>query len=49
MSRRNISIPDDLWAQIRKAAADEGAKLGRPMPASEWLRKVILDRLGRKS
>ncbi len=41
MTRHNISIPVELWKQVQKAAAAEGARLGRPMPASEWLRAVI--------
>ena len=48
MTRHNISIPVELWKRVQKAAAQEGAKLERPLPASEWLRKVILEKLGEK-
>ena len=41
MTRHNISIPTEMWKQVQKAAASEGARLGRPMPASEWLRAAI--------
>ncbi len=37
----HVTVHRALWKQVQKAAAAEGAKLGRPMPASEWLRAVI--------
>jgi len=41
MTRRNLVIPDDLYTQIQKAAADEGARQGRPVSVSEWVRGVL--------
>lgn len=49
MARRNISMPDDVWDEVKSAAADAGAARGRPMPISEWLRLAIEDRLAKKS
>ena len=49
MARRNISIPDELWNDVKSAAADAGAARGTPMPISEWLRLAITDRLAKKS
>lgn len=46
MSRRTISISDELWARVEQAAAEEGAKRGKPLPVSEWLRGLILEKLG---
>ncbi len=47
--RRNISCPDELWDEVKKAAADAGAARGHPMPTSEWCRLAFLDRLAKKS
>ncbi len=41
MTRRNIFLPDELWAAILKAAAIEGCGRGSPMPASEWIREAL--------
>jgi len=41
MTRRNIYLPDDLWAAIQRAAADEGARKGHTVSASEWIRKAL--------
>lgn len=45
MSRHNLSISDELWAKVQKAAAEEGAKRGKPMPVSEWLRGLIIEKI----
>ena len=45
MTRRNVSISDELWARVERAAAEEGAKRGKPLPVSEWLRGIILEKL----
>lgn len=41
MTRRNMMLPDSLWSKVLKAAADEGAKRGKPMSAAEWVRGVL--------
>lgn len=41
MTRRNVFLPDKLWAEIQKAAAAEGHKRGTPMHASEWIRGAL--------
>jgi hypothetical protein len=46
--RHNIWIPDDLWALIQQAAADEGARRGQPISIAEWIRAAILARLERE-
>ena len=46
MGRYNISMPDDLWGRIQQAAAKAGAERGKPMSVSEWLRSLVLERLG---
>ena len=45
MTRHNLSISDDLWAACERAAAKDGAKQGKPMSISEWIRKAILAKL----
>lgn len=37
-STHNVYIPDELWQRIREAAATEGARQGRTVSMSEWLR-----------
>lgn len=41
MTRRNLVIPDDLYAKIQKAAANAGSKQGRTVSVSEWVRGVL--------
>ena len=41
MTRRNMMLPDELWAKIQQAAADLGAELGKPVSASEWIRRTL--------
>ena len=48
MGVHNISVPDDLWARIQQAAAKAGAERGKPMSVSEWLRSLVLEKLGGK-
>ena len=45
--RHNVSMPPELWQRVKQAAADEGAKQGRPMSISAWLRSLVLAKLGR--
>ena len=43
--RHNISISDELWARIQKAAREESVKQDRTISASEWLRERVLKEL----
>lgn len=43
--RYNISISQPLIDAAQKAAAQAGAKRGKPMPVSEWIREAIKARL----
>ena len=45
--RYTLSIHQDLIEEVRKAAADEGAKRGKPMPTSEWIRRAVYAELKR--
>jgi len=45
MTRHNLSISDELWAACERAAAEEGAKRGKSMAVSEWIREAIRRRL----
>lgn len=39
--RRCLWIPDELWERIQKAAAQQGAKEGKPVAVAEWIRQAI--------
>lgn len=43
--RRNIWLPDDLWAAVIEAAARETIKTGEQVGASEWIRRAITQAL----
>ena len=47
MKRHNILMPDDLWDDIERATADAGAKRGKSLSVSEWLRAVVMEKLRR--
>ena len=49
MSReqRNLIISDELWTRVLAAAAEMGAKLGRPVGAVVWVREAIAEKLER--
>ena len=46
MTRHNISMSDELWGKVQRAALDAGVKRGRAMSASEFLRELIHKELG---
>ena len=46
MTRHNISVPNELWARLQRAAANEGAARGRPMSVSEFIRLACEQRMG---
>ena len=41
MTRRNMMLPDSLWAKIQQAAADEGVKQGKPVSAAWVIRRAL--------
>jgi len=43
MARRNLSLPDEYDRLLERLAAEEGARQGRTMSASEYVR-LLLDR-----
>ncbi len=45
MKRHNILMPDDLWGEIERATANAGAKRGKKLSVSEWLRAVVTAKL----
>jgi hypothetical protein len=48
MTKRNIVIDDEMWTEIQKETGRETAGTGRPLSASEWIRRTVrreLDRL----
>ena len=49
VGRHNLYIPNDLWEKMRKAAADAGARVGRTVSVSEWLRRAAERALERET
>ena len=45
MAIRQIRMNDELWGSVLRAAANEGARRGKPYSASEWVRAAIADKL----
>jgi metal-responsive CopG/Arc/MetJ family transcriptional regulator len=45
MTRHNLSISDELWAEVQQAAIDEAARTRKTMSVSEWIRVAIRQRL----
>jgi Arc/MetJ-type ribon-helix-helix transcriptional regulator len=45
--RRNIWLPDDLWAAVIEAAARETIATGRQVSAAEYIRRAVDERLER--
>ena len=43
--RRSIWIDDRLWSLIVKAAAQETIDTGKPMSASEWIRRTAEEKM----
>jgi len=41
MSRRNIWIPDELWARVQEAAAQAWVDEGKPVSVAEWVRRAL--------
>ncbi len=44
-TRRNFLLPDDLWTEVLKATAEEGARIGRPISATKWVIEALRQRL----
>lgn len=47
MTKRNIVIDDDLWSEIQKETGRETVGTGRPLSASEWIRRTVRRELAR--
>ena len=45
MAVHNFSLPEELWTSIQRAAANAGAKRGKPMTVSEWIRSAVIAKL----
>jgi hypothetical protein len=45
---RQVRVDKDRWKRIQAAAANEGARRGKPYTVSEWIRAAIDAYLGRK-
>ena len=39
--RRNIWLPDEVWAAVVEAAAHDTLSTGEQISASEWIRRAI--------
>lgn len=46
--RRTLYIPDDTWAIAEQAAASRGAKEGKPLSVSAWIRNAIIEQAKRE-
>lgn len=46
--RRNLWIPDQIWARITFHAQLQGMKEGRAVSRAEWIREAIRQRLDRE-
>ena len=40
-TRRNISMPDELWIRITGACMKEELATGEPISASQWIRRAV--------
>ena len=48
-TRRNISMPDDLWERAVKATLEASVKAGRPISVSEWIRGAMQEKLAKEN
>jgi len=48
-SRRQIVFPDDLYAEVVRAAAREQAATGETVSVAEWVREACRKRLADES
>ncbi len=44
-NRHTIVMSDAFWVDVLKGAAERGADRGKPMSASEWLRRAALNQM----
>jgi hypothetical protein len=47
MTKRNIVIDDELWMEIQRETGRVTLGTGRPLSASEWIRRTIRQELER--
>lgn len=45
--RKTISVTPDVWERWVAAAAYDGARQGRPVPVSEWIRVACGEKIER--
>lgn len=48
LSRRTITMDDDLWADAVRAAGEQSSKEGRSISVSAWIRRAMRERLERE-
>ena len=41
MTKRNIVIDDAIWTEIQRETGRETLETGKPLSASEWIRRTI--------
>jgi hypothetical protein len=49
MTRRNLFLPDDLWAQLEARAVALSVKAGKPVSVAEATRRILERALKRKA
>lgn len=45
--RKTISVTPQVWERWAAAAAEDGARQGRPVPISEWIRVACREKIER--
>jgi len=46
-TRRNFYLPDDLWRDMKRAAAAASREQGRKVSVAEWVREAVAQKLRR--
>ena len=42
-----LRMPPEMWKRVQQAAREEGAREGKYISASDWVRRAIAAKLGR--
>jgi hypothetical protein len=48
MERRNIHLPNGLWRELERYAADLGARAGKPVSVAEAIRQILERSMARR-
>jgi hypothetical protein len=48
MTRRNVFLPDDLWAQLETYAVSLSVKEGKPVSVAEGVRRILERSMNRR-